>query len=181
MRTIHHPALGVRTAGDGPATPGLAVVIDGGRIAALGPYETVLGRYGGDGGARVRAWDGVLEPGRYAADAAELLEGRYWPDPREAAEFGTGPLPAASVAMTDTRWGASARRGVQRLLARGVTAVAGPFARPQVAAAVRRAGLRARAAALAEGGAADFAVFPAKGADESLATVLAGRLVHRRA
>ncbi|MEW2547608.1 hypothetical protein AB0910_17845 [Streptomyces sp. NPDC047002] len=175
---MHHPALGVRTAGNGPATPGLAVVTDGGRIAALGPYETVLGRYGG---ARVRAWDGVLEPGRYAADGAELLEGRYWPDPREAAELGTAPLPAASVAMTDTRWGASARRGVQRLLARGVTAVAGPFTRPQVAAAVRRAGLRARACALAEGGAADFAVFPAEGADESLATVLAGRLVHRRA
>ncbi|MCF3965411.1 hypothetical protein L1885_27990, partial [Streptomyces fuscigenes] len=132
---MHHPAGGVRTGRNGPVTPGLAVVTDGGRIAEIGPYGKLVEVYGGEGsGARVRAWDGVLEPGRYAADGALLLEGFYWPDPREAGEFGTGPVPVAGVAMTDTRWGAGARRGVQRLLARGVTAVAGPFTRPQVAA-----------------------------------------------
>jgi hypothetical protein len=187
--TIHHPGGGVRTGPHGPATGGLAVVTDGGRIAAIGPYEKLLETYG-DGGARVRAWDGVLEPGRFAADGAALLEAFYWPDPREAGDLGTQPLPVAAVAMTDTRWGASARRGVQRLFARGVTAVAGPFGRPVVAAAVRRAGLRDRPSELVPGGDADFTVVapatpPARAAgglaETCLVTVLAGRLVHRRA
>jgi hypothetical protein len=194
--TIHHPVGGVRTGPHGPATSGLAVVTDGGRIAAIGPYEKLLETYGGDGGARVRAWDGVLEPGRFAADGAALLETFYWPDPREAGDLGTHPLPVAAVAMTDTRWGASARRGVQRLFARGVTAAAGPFGRPGVAAAVRRAGLRDRPSELVPGGDADFTVVapatpsapaavpaPAAGghAETCLVTVLGGRLVHRRA
>ncbi|MGQ4516363.1 imidazolonepropionase-like domain-containing protein [Streptomyces sp. DW26H14] len=188
MLTVHHPAGGVRTERTGPVTPSLAVVTDGGRIAAIGPYEKLLAEYGGDGGgARVRTWEGALEPGRYAADGAALLETFYWPDPREAGDLGTAPLPVAAVAMTDTRWSASARRGVQRLLARGVTAAAGPFTRPEVAAAVRRAGLRAAPADLVAGGNADFAVFPGGrdapdgAAGTALVTVLAGRLVHRRA
>jgi cytosine/adenosine deaminase-related metal-dependent hydrolase len=43
--------------------------------------------------------------------------------------------------MDDTRWGGSARRGLQRLLRHGVTAVAGPFRRPAVRTAVARAGV----------------------------------------
>nr|WP_307865293.1 hypothetical protein [Streptomyces montanisoli] len=175
---MHHPGGGLRTGPDGPVTHGLAVVADGGQLAALGPYEEISRTYGALG-ARVRAWDGVLEPGRYAADGAALLETVYWPDPREADALGTEPLPVTSVPMTDARWGASARRGVRRLLARGVTAIAGPFSRPQVAAAVSRAGLRDRPADVVAGGHADFAVFDADG--DCVVTVLAGRLVHRRA
>nr|WP_234434277.1 hypothetical protein [Streptomyces sp. NRRL F-5126] len=175
---MHHPSGGVRTGPDGAATHGLAVVADGGRLAALGPYGEISRTYG-PLGARERTWDGVLEPGRHAADGAALLETVYWPDPREADALGTGPVPVASVPMTDARWSASARRGVQRLLARGVTAVTGPFSRPQVAAAVSRAGLRESPADLVAGGHADFAVFDAGG--DCVVTVLAGRLVHRRA
>ncbi|WTL50722.1 hypothetical protein OG310_14455 [Streptomyces sp. NBC_01497] len=189
---MHHPGGGVRAERNGPVTPGLAVVTDGGRIAEIGSYGKLLETYGGErGGARVRAWDGVLEPGRYAADGTALLEAFYWPDPREADALGTDPVPVAGIAMTDTRWSASARRGVQRLFARGVTAVAGPFTRPQVAAAVRRAGLRDHPADLVSGGDADFTVLgpapaspsPAPGgpAETCVVTVLGGRLVHRRA
>ncbi|KIF68520.1 hypothetical protein HY68_07530 [Streptomyces sp. AcH 505] len=180
MLTIHHPWGGLRAEWDGPVTPGQAVVVDGGRIAALGPYEELLARYGER--ARVREWHGVLGPGRYEPDGAALLEAAYWPDPREAADLGTEPLTGAALAaldLTDTRWGASARRGVQRLLARGVTALAGPFARASVRTAVERSGLRAAARPLAVDADADFAVLADDGG--CLVTVLGGRLVFRRA
>ncbi|MFF8960541.1 hypothetical protein [Streptomyces sp. NPDC014894] len=198
-----------------------AVAVDTGRIAALGPYEELTAAYPT---ARVRRWPGLLTPGLRHPRAGELLEWAYHPDPREAAELGTEPVTGAALealAPDGARWGGSARRGLQRLLAHGVTAVTGPFARPSVRIAVSRAGLRVRDAApgagpgspdrpasldpiayappetlldgpLAVGAPADFAVFavpvdePWPGALERLgaascvATVLAGRLVHRR-
>src|SRR5690606_11202913 len=134
----------------------------------------------------------------------------------EAGELGTAPLTGEALAglgMTEARWGASARRGVQRLLAHGVVAVAGPLRRPAVVDAVQRAGLGVRPPAEDPGdaagpdplagrslarvtapppavgeGPATFAVFDvpdeaaltARGAATCVATVLAGRLVHRR-
>lgn len=160
---------------------GQAVVVSGGRLAAVGPYEELLKEYGER--ARLREWDGVLTPGRHEPDAVALLEGAYWPDPREADDLGTEPLTGAALAalpMTDARWGASARRGVQRLLAVGTTAVAGPFTRPTVRSAVERSGIRvgpARPRALVPAGVADFAVFGGDG--RCLVTVLGGRLVYR--
>ncbi|MCH0541854.1 hypothetical protein I3F58_20240 [Streptomyces sp. MUM 203J] len=193
MLTLHRPLRGVRlTSGeDAPTEAGYAVVVGGGRIAALGPYEELLRSYvtgvPAARAARVREWDGVLTPGRCEPDAAALLEGAYWPDPREAEELGTEPLRGdalAALSMGDTRWGASARRGVQRLLARGTTALTGTLTRPAVRAAVVRSGVRytergAPRRALVPSGAADFAVFAEDGT--CVATVLGGRLVHRRA
>lgn len=183
MLTIHRPLGGVRVTEAAGPDAGHAVVVDGARYAAVGPYETLLAEHGAR--ARVREWDGVLAPGRYEPGAAALLEAAYWPDPREAGTLGTEPLTGAALAaleatgaLTETRWGASARRGVQRLLARGVTALAGPFDRPTVHAAVERSGLRrSPAPAVTPGGSADFAVFAADG--RCLVTGLGGRLVHR--
>ncbi|MEV5241277.1 hypothetical protein AB0K89_19525 [Streptomyces cinnamoneus] len=186
MSTVHRVrALRLTEGGELLSAPGgYAVAVSGSRITAIGPYEQVRAEAGEH--ARVRAWDGVLTPGRYEPEAAAYLEATYHPDPREAAEFGTEPLTGtalAAVEMTDTRWGHSARRGVQRLLAAGTTALSGPFARAAVRTAVERSGIRVlppglRPRALAVSGPADFAVFADDGA--ALVTVLDGRLVFRR-
>ncbi|MGP3953017.1 imidazolonepropionase-like domain-containing protein [Streptomyces sp. 7N604] len=188
MLTIHR-VRAVRLTEGGEPDAGHAVVVSGGRFAAIGPYEELLAEYGER--ARVREWEGVLTPGRYEPDGPALLERTYWPDPREAGELGTGALTGDAItgpAFDDSRWGASARRGVQRLLAAGTTALSGPFTRASVRTAVHRSGIRVlplplppgpRPRALTPSGAADFAVF-----DEDrgcLVTALGGRLVYRRA
>jgi cytosine/adenosine deaminase-related metal-dependent hydrolase len=118
--------------------------VDAGLIIAVGTHEAMVAARPH---ARVRRWPGLLMPGLRHPQAVALLEGAYHPDPREAGELGTEPITGealAALAMDDARWGASARRGLQRLLGHGVTAVAGPFARPAVRTAVARSGLRVR-------------------------------------
>lgn len=187
MLTIHVP-LAVRTTEDGEPLTGHAVVVEGDRIAAVGP-SAELGA--ACPRARTRRWAGVLGPGRRADDAAAWLEAAYHPDPREVGLPGipgTEPLTGEALAaleMDDTRWGASARRGLQRLLHEGVTSLVGPVTHPAVRTAVRRSGLTVLAApgpspVLAPGARADFAVHD-EADGRCLATVLAGRLVHRRA
>ncbi|KUL34721.1 hypothetical protein ADL22_29975 [Streptomyces sp. NRRL F-4489] len=179
MLTLHR-VRAVQPAADAEPVPGHAVVVDGDHLAAIGPYEDLLAAYGER--ARVREWDGTLTPGRHEPDGAALLEAAYHPDPREAGELGTEPLTGAALAalpMTETRWGASARRGLQRLLASGTTSLSGPFTRPAVRTAVHRSGLRSRPSApLTPGAPADFAIYAPDGT--CLATVLSGRLLHRR-
>ncbi|MBV2355025.1 hypothetical protein KUM39_11715 [Streptomyces sp. J2-1] len=169
MLTIHRPL----------ADDSGSVLVDGDRLAAVAPYEELRAAHGER--ARLREWPGRLVAGRHEPDAVRLLQALYWPDPREADELGGGPLDADAVALTDTRRGASARRGLQRMLGRGVTALAGPFTLAPVRGAVRRSGLLVGPAAgpLAPGARADFTVLTDDGG--CAVTVLAGRLVHRRA
>ncbi|MGW3119279.1 imidazolonepropionase-like domain-containing protein [Streptomyces sp. NPDC001107] len=101
--------------------------------------------------ARVRSWPGVLEPGR-------LHE---------------GPLPDAP----------SPRERVHAVLKSGAVAILAQYAdSPELRAAADRNDVLVlsgtRPPALAESGRADLAVFDETGA--CLATVCAGRLVHRR-
>ncbi|MER7832485.1 hypothetical protein [Streptomyces sp. NPDC095602] len=127
--------LTIHTAG------GRGVAVDGALIAAVGPYEELVAARPG---ARVRRWPGVLTPGLINPYGPELLEEAYHPDPREADELGTEPITGAALAAlapAEARRGGSARRGVQRLLARGTVAVAGELRTPAVRDAVRRAGL----------------------------------------
>lgn len=134
------------------AATGDAVLVEGARIAALGPYgELAAARPD----ARVRRWPGVLTPGLVNAYGPELLEEAYHPDPREAGALGTAPItgPAlAALGLTDARRGGSARRGVRWLLAHGAVAVAGEPRTPAVRDAVRRAGLGVVARAARPGG-----------------------------
>ncbi|MBW1602606.1 hypothetical protein JJV70_10910 [Streptomyces sp. JJ66] len=168
MLTLHVPA-----GGD-------AVLVSGTRIAGLGPADALARAHPG---ARQRHWAGTVEPGRCHPGAVRYLEQTYHPDPREADTLGSEPLTGSALpAMDDARWGHSARRGLQRLLAQGVTSVTGPFTRAAVRTAVRRLGVPVVAAAgppvLTLGGPAHFAVRAADGT--CLATVLSGRLVYRR-
>ncbi|MFG2330669.1 hypothetical protein ACGFMM_13670 [Streptomyces sp. NPDC048604] len=189
------------------ASPETAVLVDGAQLAAVGPYEELASATQ----ARVRRWPGILTPGLLNPYGPELLEQTYHPDPREADELGTAPITgerARAIFHADpARLGASARRGVQRLLAHGTVAIAGELRARAVVDAVRRAGLAVgrRPASLpgppslsprplvllpplAPGGPARFAVFDVPdrealvrlGPSTCVATVLAGRLVHRR-
>ncbi|MFD7134091.1 hypothetical protein [Streptomyces sp. NPDC059894] len=121
---------------------GWAFAVDGAWIAEAGPLEKLLADHPR---ARVRQWPGILTPGLVNPYGTELLEEAYHPDPREADELGTEPLTGdalTALAMDDARWGASARRGVQRMLAHGTVAAACESLRNRaVRDAVRRSGL----------------------------------------
>ncbi|MER5810884.1 hypothetical protein ABT143_22300 [Streptomyces sp. NPDC002033] len=213
MLTLHTAELLLTGPGSTPLAGG-AVLVEGDRIAGTGPYEELAAAAPH---ARVRRWPGVLTPGLLVRGADELLERTYYPDdPYEVTELGAGPITGAAaldaLKMTDARWGNSARRGTQKLLARGVVAVAGRFTVPSVRTAVVRSGLtvlpplpyggppsldplagradpgEAFHGVLEAGAAARFAVFavagpaelPERGATACVATVIGGRLLHRR-
>lgn len=178
MLTIHTADV-LAPGGESPALPGGAVLVEGRRITAVGVYDDLAAAHPS---ARVRRWPGVLTPGLLHPRGSEFLERSYHPDPRE--DLGTEPLTGealSALTMTDTRWGASARRGVQRLLAQGTVAVLGPLHRPTVIDAVHRSGLTIAQgltqSVLLPGADATFAVFDAP---ECVATVIRGRLLHRR-
>ncbi|MGW7267146.1 imidazolonepropionase-like domain-containing protein [Streptomyces sp. NPDC054842] len=188
-------------------SPEAAVLVDGATVAAVGPYEELAAAHPD---AKVRRWPGILTPGLLNPYAPELLEAMYHPDPREADGFGTEPIGgerARRIFRADpARVGASARRGIQRLLAHGTVAVAGELRSRAVADAVRRVGLAVGRRpdrlpgpaalspaplivlpALVPGGPARFAVFDVadraelvrRGAGTCVATVIGGRLVYR--
>ncbi|MET9320983.1 hypothetical protein ABZX75_12475 [Streptomyces sp. NPDC003038] len=222
MLTLHTAELLV----PGPQTPPLpggAVLVEGDRIARVGPYEDLAAAYPH---ARARRWPGVLTPGLLVRGADALLERTYYPDdPYEITELGADPISGQAaldgLKMTEARWGNSARRGTQKLLARGVVAVTGRFTIPAVRTAVTRSGLtilppapcegppsldpppdfvpgdplagrdtagQAFYGTLEPGAPARFAAFAVadlqalleRGATTCVATVIGGRLLHRR-
>ncbi|AWZ05504.1 MULTISPECIES: hypothetical protein [unclassified Streptomyces] len=216
MLTIHTAELLV-TGPTGPGSaplPGGAVLVEGDRIARVGPYEELAAAYPH---ARSRHWPGVLTPGLLVRGGDELLERTYYPDdPYEITELGADPITGAEaladLKMTEARWGNSARRGTQKLLARGVVALAGRITVPSVRTAVSRSGLailppapyegpaaldpfagrdaaeQAFHGVLEPGAPARFAAFAVAGPAQLLeqgpttcvATVIGGRLLHRR-
>ncbi|WP_030792495.1 hypothetical protein [Streptomyces sp. NRRL S-920] len=188
-------------------SPEAAVLADGASVAAVGPYEDLAAAHPS---ARVRRWPGILTPGLLNPYGPELLEATYHPDPREADSLGTEPITgerARAIFRADpARLGASARRGVQRMLAHGTVAVAGELRARPVLDALRRAGLAVAQRpprlpgppslsptplvllpALTTGGPARFAIFDVpsrpelvrQGPRTCVATVVAGRLVYR--
>ncbi|MBT3149858.1 hypothetical protein HTV45_02835 [Streptomyces sp. CHD11] len=191
------------------ASPGAAVLVDGAHIAALGPYERLAA---GHPGARVRRWPGILTPGLLNPYGPELLEQAYHPDPREAGRLGTEPVfgerARALLGAGPSARGASARRGVQRMLAHGTVAIAGELRGRPALDAVRGAGLAVAGRparlpgppalspvplvllpGLRAGSPARFAVFDVpdrdalvrNGAATCVVTVVGGRMVYRRA
>ncbi|MGW3077921.1 amidohydrolase family protein [Kitasatospora sp. NPDC001132] len=140
MLTLHRAAFLLPDPAD-PTAPSIAdgaVVVRGELVEAVGPYEELAAAHPG---ARVRDWGAaVLAPGLRNPYGHWLLERAYHPDPRE--EIGLEPVADGLAGSADeTRCGASARRGLQRMLGYGVTAVAGPFERASVRTAVARSGV----------------------------------------
>ncbi|MBV6698595.1 imidazolonepropionase-like domain-containing protein [Kitasatospora aureofaciens] len=143
MLTLHRAALVLPDPAD-PTAPSFAdgaVLVRGELVEAVGPFGDLAAAHPG---ARVRDWGAaVLTPGLRNPYGHWLLERAYHPDPRE--EIGVEPVPdgltGPSGPADDARCGASARRGLQRMLGFGVTAVAGPFGRAAVRTAVARSGL----------------------------------------
>ncbi|MFB7127322.1 hypothetical protein [Kitasatospora sp. NPDC056273] len=140
MLTLHRAAFVLPDPAD-PTAPSIAdgaVVVRGELVEAVGPYGELAAGYPG---ARVRDWGAaVLAPGLRNPYGHWLLERAYHPDPRE--EVGVEPVADGLAGSTDeARCGASARRGLQRMLGYGVTAVAGPFERASVRTAVARSGV----------------------------------------
>ncbi|MFL5995487.1 MAG: imidazolonepropionase-like domain-containing protein [Streptomyces sp.] len=184
MLTIHTADLLIPGGGRSPL-PGGAVLVEGRQIAAVEVYEELAAAHPT---ARVRRWPGVLTPGLVNPYGPELLEQAYHPDPRE--DLGNEPISGEalkSLGMTDARWGASARRGVQRMLAQGTVAVVGPLRRPAVIDAVHRSGLTIEDSFTEEpltpllpGMEATFAAFETPDLRTCVATVIKGRLLHRR-
>ncbi|MEU2064151.1 hypothetical protein [Streptomyces sp. NPDC013455] len=121
---------------------GHAFAVAGERIEAVGSLAELAAARPR---ARVRQWPGILTAGFVNLHGNELLEETYHPDPREAGELGTEPLTGdalTALRLDDARWGASARRGVQRMLAHGTVAVAcEPLRNRAVRDAVQRSGL----------------------------------------
>ncbi|MFF7995643.1 hypothetical protein ACFZDG_38460 [Kitasatospora xanthocidica] len=140
MLTLHRAAFVLPDPADptAPPLPDGAVVVRGDRVEAVGPYGELAAAHPG---ARVRDWGrAVLAPGLRNPYGHWLLERAYHPDPRE--EIGVEPVADGLAGSTDeTRCGASARRGLQRMLGFGVTAVNGPFERASVRTAVARSGV----------------------------------------
>ncbi|WP_433891706.1 imidazolonepropionase-like domain-containing protein [Streptomyces sp. CA-111067] len=165
MLTMHIAPLLALTA-DGEAVHDGAVVVDGGRVVALGPMDELAAAHPE---ARVRRWRGTIRPGVVATGVRELLQDTYHGDPRDPQR---PPDQAESV-----------RRGIHGLLQRGVTGVVDDLTDADARAAIDRSGLvrywpGAPTPGLAVGGRADLAVFDGQG--DCVATVLAGKLVHRR-
>ncbi|MFF5172402.1 hypothetical protein ACFY3U_07190 [Micromonospora sp. NPDC000089] len=148
MRTIHL-AERLRTTHETEPVAGLAVLVEGDRIGALGTADELTTAYPG---VRVRRWAGTLGP-------ALVHDGPLppAPSPRERvhALFRAGGVAVTAAAVTDPRLRAAATRN---------DVLVGDDQRPP---------------ALVTGGRADLAVFLNDGT--CVATVVAGRLVHRRA
>lgn len=148
MLTIHAAPLVLPVGA--AAVRGGAVAVEGDRIAAIGPYEDVAAAYPA---ARVRRWPGIITPGLRQWHGRWLLTRVYHPDPREADELGTAPIGGAALEALDldqARWAGSVRRGLQRMLAHGTTAVAGSFP-DRLRPAVDRSGLTVVSAVTAPG------------------------------
>ncbi|MFJ9692797.1 imidazolonepropionase-like domain-containing protein [Kitasatospora sp. NPDC101183] len=146
MLTLHRAAFLLSDPGASSLADG-AVVVSGETVVAVGPYASLAGAHVG---ARVRDWGAgsVLAPGLRQRYGHRLLEHDYHPDPREG--VGAEPVADALAGSGDeVRCGASARRGLQRMLGYGVTAVAGPFERASVRTAVARSGVLALPGGLA--------------------------------
>jgi len=137
MLTLHSAPIVVPAASE-PIADG-AVLVDGDRIAAVGPREQLAAQHPG---ARERAWNGVLTPGLVNAHAHlqytdfEELNSLDVPFP-----VWLGHMVAKRSTFTEAMWQESARRGVHLMFRTGTTAVADIVTETEVLQPTARSGI----------------------------------------
>ncbi len=137
MLTLHSAPI-VLPAVSEPIADG-AVLVDGDRIAAVGPRGQLVAEHPG---ARERAWRGVLMPGLVNAHAHlqytdfEELNALGEPFP-----VWLGHMVAKRATFTDPMWQESARRGLHLMFRTGTTAVADIVTEPAALVPTARAGI----------------------------------------
>ncbi|MGH6654127.1 MAG: amidohydrolase family protein [Actinocrinis sp.] len=116
-----------------------AVVVDGARIAAVGPRAQLAAEYPD---ARERAWNGVLTPGLVNAHAhLQYTDFEELNSIDEPFPVWLGRMVAKRPTFTEAMWQESARRGLHLMFRSGTTAVADIVTEPEVLAPTARAGI----------------------------------------
>ncbi|HLK41995.1 MAG TPA: amidohydrolase family protein [Thermoleophilia bacterium] len=116
-----------------------AVLVDGDRIAAVGPRADLVAAHPD---ARERAWAGVLTPGLVNAHAH-----LQYTDFEELNSLGVafpvwlGRMVAKRATFTSQMWQESTRRGLHLMLKSGTTAVADIVTEPEALAPTARSGI----------------------------------------
>lgn len=137
MQTLHSAPIVLPVSAE-PIGDG-AVLVDGDRVAAVGPRDELAAAHPG---VRERRWAGVLTPGLVNAHAHlqytdfEDLNALGQPFPVWISQ-----LTARRPTFTDAMWRESARRGVNLMLDSGTTAVADIVTDAAVLAPTARSGI----------------------------------------
>lgn len=128
MLTLHSAPI-VLPAVSEPISDG-AVLVDGDRIAAVGPRERLAAE---NPGVPERAWTGVLTPGLVNAHAhLQYTDFEELNSIDEPFPVWLGRVVAKRHTFTEAMWQESARRGLRLMLAAGTTAVADIVTEPEV-------------------------------------------------
>ena len=120
MQTLHSAPIVLPVSAE-PIGDG-AVLVDGDRVAAVGPRAELLAAYPG---VRERAWSGVLTPGLVNAHAhLQYTDFEELNALNEPFHVWIGKLVAKRSSFTDAMWSESTRRGLHMMLRSGITSVA---------------------------------------------------------
>jgi aminodeoxyfutalosine deaminase len=137
MLTLHSAPI-VLPAVSEPIGDG-AVLVDGDRIAAVGPRERLAAEHPG---AREHAWRGVLTPGLVNAHAhLQYTDFEELNSLGEPFPVWLGRMVAKRPTFTEAMWQESARRGLRLMLASGTTAVADVVTEPEALEPTAQSGI----------------------------------------
>jgi cytosine/adenosine deaminase-related metal-dependent hydrolase len=116
-----------------------AVLVDGDRIAEVGPREQLLARHAG---VRERAWSGVLTPGLVNAHAhLQYTDFEELNSLGEPFPVWLGRMVQKRGTFTEAMWQESARRGIHLMFRSGTTSVADIVTEPEVLLPTARSGI----------------------------------------
>jgi cytosine/adenosine deaminase-related metal-dependent hydrolase len=120
MQTLHSAPIVLPVSAE-PIGDG-AVLVDGGRVLAVGTRDSLLAEYPG---VRERAWSGILTPGLVNAHAhLQYTDFEELNSLDAPFHVWIGRMVEKRASFTDALWGESTRRGLHMMLRAGITSVA---------------------------------------------------------